>query len=236
MTPSVLSPSKKQFEDLGLKKNNEKRQFVSPIDVEKDKNRKEQSLQPLLEICKKGLIHTLHEEKSLFIDEENEEKIPLKKSEPEPSPFALSGTFIAFTSAPIIESVQTSFALSEIPNECLEVFDKLCGEMLIMDSESCLTTTFILETEAFENSPFYGAKITISEYSTAPKVFNVSISTTDPAAALLQTNMAQFFELLETRNFSFGIHRIDTDVSSDSWLAKDLLQDDNQDSQDKEDS
>jgi hypothetical protein len=109
--------------------------------------------------------------------------------------------------------------------------------MVVMQTESTSSTTFTLQGDAFASSPFKGATITIVEYSTAPKVFNVSITANETANNLLQTHMASFFQLLETRNFSFAIHRVDTHLSTDRWQeGKESSQSFDQDSQENEDA
>lgn len=100
----------------------------------------------------------------------------------------------------------------QIPPEVLSLFDRICTEMLVMTSEASQKTTIALNGESFASSPFYGAEITIEEFSTAPKIFNVTITTPSQSASLLQAHLLHFSEILQARKFSFSINRIDTDL------------------------
>lgn len=139
-----------------------------------------------------------------FKEEEEEEEIPLS------SPFTLPMQLLSSFSCP--EYTPQISSISSIPPVCLQVWDKLCSEMVVMQTEASTSTSFTLQGGLFE-----GTNITIVEYSTAPTVFNVSITAGQEAIELLQSQMASFFQLLETRNFSFAIHRIDTHLFTDSW-------------------
>ncbi|MBS0627609.1 MAG: hypothetical protein JSS09_05300 [Verrucomicrobia bacterium] len=231
MSLSPLLFPKKTSQDLKAKQEIKDQSFQSPLKVNEDKKEEKHSLDLLLQLCKKGLINKIFEEKSSACEDSEEEP-----SEGIPSfcPFISSDILSPLqASSPIVESLQEISSVATIPEECLQIIDKLCSEMLVMDFESCITTTFVLETQNFANSPFYGAKITISEYCTAPKIFNVSISAEESAITLLQTHMTGFFELLETRNFSFAIHKIDTHLSTDSWYKG---KEKDQDEQEQEES
>jgi hypothetical protein len=166
---------------------------------------------------------------NLFEELEEEEEESLD------SPFTLPSSFTPSFGS--IHLPASSTQISSIPSACLQVWDKLCTEMVVMQTESTSSTTFTLQGDAFASSPFKGATITIVEYSTAPKVFNVSITANETANNLLQTHMASFFQLLETRNFSFAIHRVDTHLSTDRWQeGKESSQSFDQDSQENEDA
>ncbi len=223
---------KKPLQELKEKKDIKDLDFQNPLQVEKDKKKESKSLDLLMELCRQGLISKISTEKNISEDKSE----PIEKSPSPLSPFILSQAQLPFSPiAPIIDPPLQISSISTIPDECLKLIDKLCSEMLVMDAESCITTTFVLETENFINSPFYGTKITIEEYCTAPKVFNVSITAQESAITLIEAQMINFFELLETRNFSFAIHKIDTHLSTDSWYqGKDQEPDeDNQDQEDK---
>jgi len=200
-------------------------------EVFEEKKRKKRSFDLLLEICKEGLADALSREKILS---ESEPTSPGTRKEDSFYSLPAPGSVPPFS--PYLSSfteVQKGNPVSAVPASCTDLFDKLCCEMLVMTGERSTQTTLVLQTDAFLNSPFYGATVMIEEFSTAPKIFNVSIKGTTEAISLLQTHTASFFRLLETRNFSFAIHRIDTDLLVDSRHNK---EDPLQDEQDTEDS
>jgi hypothetical protein len=235
MSMTSLHFLKKPLNDLKEKQRVKEVKHQPPLQTNKDEKKESQSLDLLLELCRQGLVSKITREKNIPLTEmeEEEESEDGEKFLSIPSPFTLSQGQIPLSPiSPTLNPMPQISTISAIPDECFKLFDKLCSEMLVMDAEACITTTFTLESEAFANSPFYGAQVTIEEYSTAPKVFNVSITAQAAAVTQVENHMAGFFELLETRNFSFAIHKIDTYLSTDSWYKD---KDSNQDKQEKED-
>jgi hypothetical protein len=92
------------------------------------------------------------------------------------------------------------------------LFEKMVGTMLILHHSGMSETTFFLDTPQFASSLFFGSQITIREYSSAPKVYNISFSTSAPAATLLHTHIPQLMTSLEQGNFPFTVHRLETGI------------------------
>lgn len=100
------------------------------------------------------------------------------------------------------------------------LFDRMVGTITVMDSSGIKTTEFMLSGEEFASSVFYGARITITEYSTAPKAFNVQLSANPEAVALLQGSMPNLLANFESGKYAFRIHRLDTSVLEERPLFK----------------
>ncbi len=160
-------------------------------------------LKELRSICKKGASHILLKGKQKKIEDTTLEIIPESLS-----PFRKIETFAKSSTGPLP------------PAEAIEFLDRLCSEMLVTQTETSSQTTFVLESEQFAGSSFYGAEITIEEFSTAPKLFNVSIKASDLAVTIIQTHLAGLLNLLEKRDFSFGINRIDTSLLTKNTTTK----------------
>lgn len=92
-----------------------------------------------------------------------------------------------------------------------QLFDTMVSFMMVMDLDGDKTTTFILGEE-FAASIFYGARITITEHSTAPKAFNVQLSASPEAVASFQRNMPSLLATFESGNYAFRIHRLETSL------------------------
>jgi len=90
------------------------------------------------------------------------------------------------------------------------LFDKLVKELIVVHTDGVQETTFFLDSDAFKNSAFHGAKITITEYSTAPKVFNVEFSAQEAAIALFQSHAAELMISLQKQDLGFTVHRLET--------------------------
>lgn len=93
-----------------------------------------------------------------------------------------------------------------------QLFDRIAGVMTVMELSGTTTTELTLSGEEFASSVFYGARITITEYSTAPKAFNVQLSANPEAVALFQGNMPNLLANFASGNYAFRVHRLETNV------------------------
>lgn len=100
----------------------------------------------------------------------------------------------------------------ELSAEIATLFEKMAGTMLILASSRETETTFFLDSPQFHHSVFYGTRITIKEFSTAPKAFNIAIGTSALALAHLEANKSALLEAFEKGNFNFSIGRLDTEI------------------------
>jgi|GEM_PF-1875590 len=97
-----------------------------------------------------------------------------------------------------------------------QLFAKLVDSLTHLDQNGIKATTLVLGSDAFGSSIFSGSEITITEYSTAPKMFNIQLCGNPSALAFFQDHAASLASAFESGKFSFGVHRIDTEL-----LAKD---------------
>lgn len=93
-----------------------------------------------------------------------------------------------------------------------QLFDRMVGVMTVMDLSGITTTELTLSGEEFAASVFYGARITITEHNTAPKVFNIQLSAHPEAVALFQGNMPNLLANFANANYAFHIHRLETKI------------------------
>lgn len=112
-------------------------------------------------------------------------------------------------------------AASEVPSpsaflrpEILEMFEKMVGVLSVMHAQGLSETTIHLDSPAFQNSIFAGAKITIREYSTAPKAFNIEFQGNPQNTALFQGSVSDLMAAFQNGNYNFKINRIDTSLQA----------------------
>jgi hypothetical protein len=87
------------------------------------------------------------------------------------------------------------------------LFETMGSELTKIDAAGISETTITLSAERF---PLLGnTKILVTEYSTAPKVFNVQIVTGAQAAQLLQQHAPEFLAAFDERKENFKIHRFE---------------------------
>jgi hypothetical protein len=173
---------------------------------EKEEKKDKRALKLLLEICKEGISQDIEKEKQSF------SKKPVKSLDHEELLAAIPLYFS--TLSPDMQSFNkpATPAVTPMQEQLSLFFDTLCAELLVADMESDCKTTVILSGEKLVGTPFHGLEFTIEEYSTAPKVFNVTIRSQQEATlSLVQKHVADFLQYIEDRKFSFSIRRLDTD-------------------------
>lgn len=90
------------------------------------------------------------------------------------------------------------------------LFERMASEMLVMCSSGETETTLFLDSSHFASSIFFGTEITIREFSTAPKAFNIEITSTSAALAVLDAGKQGLLAAFQNGKFNFSVHRIDT--------------------------
>ncbi len=128
-----------------------------------------------------------------------------------------SSSVYSLLSQPVPEvSIQTPCTAATLPvSNCTEVaalFEKMASTMLIMNSAEERETTLILNSDQFATSALFGTRITIKEFSTAPKVFNIEIATDSAGLNLLTTHKDALLAAFENHKLPFSVHRLDTEL------------------------
>lgn len=112
--------------------------------------------------------------------------------------------------AAVSPSTGSSHCSSSPGMEIAEIFEKMASTMLILSSSKETDTTLFLEGPKFTASVFFGTRITIKEFSSAPKAFNVEIVSHPAAINLLAEHKGALLSAFESGRFPFTIHRLET--------------------------
>lgn len=88
-----------------------------------------------------------------------------------------------------------------------DLLAKLVDTLIHVDQNGIKETTLTLDSPLFA-----GSVLTITEYNTAPKVFNVRFSASAEALQVFHAHAASLAALFEQGKRSFTIHRIDTSL------------------------
>jgi hypothetical protein len=138
-----------------------------------------------------------------------------EEQDPNPTAEAVAGLNAQALLSPL--SLQTEITLSEV--SALQsarsisiahfeaLFERMASNMIIMCSSGETVTTLLVDNP---QSMFFGAEITIREFSTAPKVFNVEITAGTQAVAALEAGKQSLLSAFQNGKFNFSVHRIDT--------------------------
>jgi hypothetical protein len=123
---------------------------------------------------------------------------------------------IPFALSSIKPSLYSSIPIRNIlPAEIEAIFEKMASCMLVMSSSGEAETTLFLDNPHFASSIFFGTKITIREFSTAPKAFNVEIASSSQAIIAIEASKSGLLSAFQNGNFNFSIHRFDTHIQNE---------------------
>jgi hypothetical protein len=122
-----------------------------------------------------------------------------------------------------VSSINNVPALS--PDAAL-LFEKMASSMLILYSSGDQETTLFVDNH---DSIFCGTRITIKEFSTAPKIFNVHISSNPSSLHLINAHKAALLNSFEQSKFPFSVHRLETEQQSSDFGEQQQESDENHD-------
>ncbi|MBS0651600.1 MAG: hypothetical protein JSR93_10600 [Verrucomicrobia bacterium] len=151
--------------------------------------------------------------RSHFTLPEEEELIEGPKIDNIPACLAMPHTGVA--AAPMTFSSNPPVAASQpvkMPAEIEALFEKMAGTMLVLSSSNESETTVFLDAPQFDRSPFYGTRITIKEFSTAPKAFNIEIASSALALNAIDVHKPALLSAFAKGDFNFSIGRLDTEI------------------------
>ena len=142
------------------------------------------------------------------IDEKLQEKKEEEKMIDGPSLTPLAVVF----SNTISPSSAVAGPSSVLSAEIEALFEKMASSMIVMSSSGETETTLLLENPS---SMFNGTKITIREFSTAPKAFNVEITSFSPAIQAIDASKNDLLSAFQNGKFNFSIHRFETHLCNE---------------------
>lgn len=152
-----------------------------------------------------ALSHLLSDAAPLIQSAIEEEK--KEAAEREASLFYLPPSFSLNASA---VSSSSRIALS---SQVQDLFNKMVGAMMIMKESELTETTILLDSSQFASSPFFGSKVVIQEFSTAPKAFNIHFIGSPEATALMQAHAGDLVAAFQQNNYSFKVNRLETHIA-----------------------
>jgi hypothetical protein len=115
--------------------------------------------------------------------------------------------------SPSVIPAATAAARQAAPSlgiEALAIYFHMIGTIAAMVSpKGDSLTEFVLNAPSFANSKFYGAKISIEKFATAPDQLNIHLTGSNEAVAAFNQNIPNFLAAFEKGNFAFTIHQIE---------------------------
>lgn len=104
--------------------------------------------------------------------------------------------------------------------QVMQVFERMVGVMTVMNATGITQTTLNLNNPQFANSPFFGAQIVISEFTTAPKQFNIELLGNRQSADLFTKNAADLVAAFQAGNYNFKVNRIEVSLLAETSEVK----------------
>jgi hypothetical protein len=136
-----------------------------------------------------------------------------------PSPFVPAQPQVALTrTAP---PVQIAVVASD---QVAHFFEQMVNQLSHVKTPLVQQTTITLTSPKLQASSLNNTLIVISEYSTAPRAFNVECLTTPQGAALMAVHLPALLEGFNEKRESFKIHRFDISLKEKEKKARTIFQ------------
>jgi hypothetical protein len=149
-------------------------------------------------------------EKDFFsmVSEDKDEELKKQRDDSNPvfETFGANAPSLSAASQADAALALKSAALSPIMEAA---FEKMASCMIMMSSSHETETTLILDNPHFASSSLFGTQITIREFSTAPKVFNIEILSNSAAIAAMEASKSGLLSAFQEGGFNFSVHRFD---------------------------
>jgi hypothetical protein len=102
----------------------------------------------------------------------------------------------------------------------LDLYEKMVGVMTVMATAGVTETTVTLNAPEYQGSVFYGSQIRITEFSTAPKAFNIQVISNPQGIALLQENTEDLMAAFQTGKYNFRVNRFEASLVEEKPIFK----------------
>jgi hypothetical protein len=159
----------------------------------------------------------------------------IKKSEKERKKEDLTSKEIPPSLADLPKSIATqaqnltSSLTPYLHTDVVPLFEKMIGTIIHIQSQGISETQVMLNSAAFASSVFFGSKITLTKFSTAPDSFNIVLTGSNQAVNLFNENIDDLMSAFQKGNFDFKVRRLEAVYDTEKPLVKrkkDMTQED----------
>ncbi|MEM8628964.1 MAG: hypothetical protein AAGF04_02685 [Chlamydiota bacterium] len=107
------------------------------------------------------------------------------------------------------------------PASIYNLFTQMVGTIIIMSSQGISKTEVLLNSPAFEKSPFFGSALVFEKYASAPDSFNIHlIGNTTQQVNAFAAALPDLYEAFQKGQFSFRVGRLDASYDPDRPLFR----------------
>lgn len=101
-----------------------------------------------------------------------------------------------------------------ISPQTAELFFQMVGTIYYMASPPGISRTeIVLNNPAYADSKFFGSRITIEKYATAPDSFNIRLTGSDEAVVQFRENIPNLMSAFQNGNYAFRIGRLEAEYT-----------------------
>lgn len=232
-TPGMVRQKGAEHEKLSSNPNEfkEERQIAAPLfdpkrtdprqepSHQRHKNRKESPLAP----------HLTAAEGKEAKERERGDKEGKKRSSDEQQDAAL---LQAASLTPIpLDAIPQAYAAAQtaapyLGPEALAIYTHMIGMIVsVVKPSGDSQTEFILNSPALMNSKFYGAKIVIEKFESAPNAVNIRLTGSEEAVKEFQQNIPNLLAVFEKGKFAFTINRLEAVYEKPLFQRKEKAKD-----------
>jgi len=153
-------------------------------------------------------------ETSLKVKEEKEEEKTTKTKERPPQ-------LISINQIPqTIMQTATSVTPSYLPAQITPLFTHIVGTIVYITQKGISHTTVTLNSPSLIKSVFYDCKIVITQYSTAPNSFNITLVGNPKAVNIFQTHLPSLAKAFKESDLDFQVGKLDVEYETTSHLIR----------------
>lgn len=118
------------------------------------------------------------------------------------------------TSSPVQTSEpKATKAYVNFSAQMLDIFERMVGVMTVLKSSGMTQTTIHLTGPQFASSIFNGCQITIQEFSSAPKSFNIQFVGSPQAVQAFEAKIPMINSAFSAGNYDFKVNRLEANLS-----------------------
>ena len=97
----------------------------------------------------------------------------------------------------------------------MSLFFQMVGTIYIAQKTGVNKTEIVLNNPSYSGSKFFGSKITIVKYASAPDSFNIKLTGSNEAVRSFKENIPSLLTAFENNNLPFKINRLDVEYTAD---------------------
>ncbi len=161
---------------------------------------------PLPEGAWEATTDSTKEEK---VGKNQEKELPIALTSEEAAALQQPGHVTPQGTTPTAPVAPLTAPFASLPAPFQQLFERMVGVITVMNTQGVKETTINLSNPQFAKSMFYGAQITITEFSTAPKAYNIELLGNQQAVTTMNNNAEELVAAFQAGNYTFKVHRID---------------------------